>query len=137
MSAAWSKASMATLVPIRNMNRAIRFYTKSLGAKLSYRGMGEMKDSWAQLKLGREILWLIEPTKYEKRTLAYQTFLVKNIRAAVSELKRKGVKFQKAQRGSKEGRIEGPISFEPFGASAFFKDSEGNLLMVWQNEPPM
>jgi hypothetical protein len=38
---------------------------------------------------------------------------------------------------SKETKVEGPIAYESFGASAFFKDSEGNLLMVWQNNPPM
>ena len=29
-------------------------------------------------------------------------------------------------------KVDGPIAYEEFGASAFFKDSEGNLLMLWQ-----
>jgi len=132
-----SKAQLATLVPIRDMNRAIKFYTKSLGGKLRYRGKGAMRDFWATLKLGPNEIWLIAPQKREKRTMAYSTFLVKNIKSAVNELKRKGVKFQRAERMGPETRIEGPIAFESFGASAFFKDSEGNLLMIWQNDPPM
>lgn len=133
----WSKARMATLIPIRNMDRALRFYTKTLGGKLTYRGTGAMKDAWASLRLGREELWLIVPSKHERRTLAYQTFLVKDIRKAVAELKRKGVRFQAGERGTPDSRVEGPITFEPFGAGAFFKDPEGNLLMLWQNLPPM
>jgi catechol 2,3-dioxygenase-like lactoylglutathione lyase family enzyme len=130
-----SQARLATLIPIREMSRAIRFYTKTLGGKLTYRGEGEMKDFWASLRLGTNEIWLIRPQKREKRTLAYSTFLVKNIRSVVSELKRKGVRFQPAERMSPETKLEGPIAFEPFGASAFFRDPEGNVLMIWQDPP--
>ncbi|SRR5712692_4823200 len=119
------------------MNRAIKFYTEALGGKLLYRGEGEMKNSWASMKLGKEEFWLITPQEREKRTLAYSTFLVKDIKAAVKELKGKGVKFQPAEKMSEESRLDGPIAYDSFGAAAFFKDSEGNLLMVWQNIPPM
>jgi len=132
-----SKSPLATLVPVRDMRRAIKFYTKVLGGKLRFRGEGEMKDFWASLQLGPNEIWLIAPNKQEKRELAYSTFLVKNIKAAVGELQRKGVAFQRAERTGPQTRVEGPIAFEPFGASAFFKDSEGNLLMIWQNVPPM
>jgi len=132
-----STADYATLVPVRNMSRAIKFYTETLGAKVTFRGEGDMKDSWASLELGKENFWLITPETWEKRALSYSVFLVKNIRKVVGGLEEKGVKFQKAEKMSKDTKIEGPIAFESFGASAFFKDSEGNLLMIWQNNPPM
>ena len=137
MASKLSNAGFATLIPIRSMNRAIKFYTEALGGKLLYRGEGEMKNSWASMKLGKEEFWLITPQEREKRTLAYSTFLVKDIKAAVKELKGKGVKFQPAEKMSEESRLDGPIAYDSFGAAAFFKDSEGNLLMVWQNIPPM
>ncbi len=133
----FSKVPLATLMPITKMDRAIKFYTKALGAKLAFRGEGEMKNFWASLKLGPNEIWLISPQKREKRTLAYSTFLVKNIRTTVGELKRRGVKFQRAEKMGPQTKVEGPIAFESFGASAFFKDSEGNVLMIWQNVPPM
>jgi catechol 2,3-dioxygenase-like lactoylglutathione lyase family enzyme len=133
----FSRAEMVTLMPIRNMNRALKFYTKALGGKLVYRGRGEMKNMFASVKLGRSGLWLIAPEKHEKRTLAYTTFLVKNIKSAVRGLQRKGVKFERAQRMGPDSKMVGPITYESFGASAFFKDPEGNLLMVWQNVPGM
>ncbi len=132
-----SEARVATLIPIRNMDRAIKFYTKTLGGKLLYRGQGQMKDSWASVKVGRSEFWMITPQERERRSLAYTTFLVKDIKTVVKELRDKGVRFQQAERMSKETRIEGPIAFDPFGASAFFKDTEGNLLMIWQNFPAM
>ena len=58
--------------------------------------------------------------------------MVDDIKTAVGELKGKGVKFRRGEKTSKESRVDGPITFEPIGATAFFKDSEGNLLMLWQ-----
>jgi len=126
-----------TLIPIRKMSRAIKFYTKGMGGKLLNRGRGAMRDSWASVRLGDAEVWLITPSKREKRTLAYSTFVVKNIKVYVRGLQGRGVKFQRAQRMGPDSRVEGPVTYESFGASAFFKDTEGNVLMAWQNFPPM
>ena len=131
------KAKFATLMPIKNMNRAIRFYTKSLGGKLQERATGAMKNDWASVKVAGEQIWLITPSKREKRTVAYSTFVVSDIKRTVKALTKSGVKFDKAEDMGPGTRIEGPIAYAPWGASAFFQDSEGNLLMVWQNFPPM
>jgi predicted enzyme related to lactoylglutathione lyase len=128
---------LVPLIPIRKMERAIEFYTKKLDAKVLYRGQGSMRDFWASLKVGGVEVWLVTPEAWEKRKLAYNTIIVKDIKRFVASLVRRGVKFEKAERMSKETKIEGPIAFETFGASAAFKDSEGNLLMAWQNFPPM
>jgi len=132
-----SGPSLVTLVPVRKMNRAIKFYTKTLGGKVLYRARGPMKDFWASLKVGGVELWFVAPPEREKRKLAYQAFVVKNIKTYVAGLQRRGVKFEKAERSSKETKVEGPIAFDQWGASAFFKDTEGNMLMAWQNFPPM
>jgi predicted enzyme related to lactoylglutathione lyase len=132
-----SGTQLVALIPIRDMNRAIKFYTKALGAKLKFRGRGQMRNMWASLKLGDADVWFIVPEKFERRTLAYTLLLVKNIKAAVKKLQKNGVRFQKPEAMGPKTRLEGPIAFESFGASAFFKDSEGNLMMVWQNFPPM
>ena len=91
-----------------------------------------MKDSFASVKIGRHEFWLITPSAWEKRELTYNAFVVDDISAAVAELKGRGVKFSRAERSSPKTKIEGPISLDSWGAEAFFKDSEGNLLMVWQ-----
>lgn len=126
---------LATLVPIRNMNRAIRFYTKALGGKLTARAPGRMRNMWASVNLAGADVWLVAPDRVERRTLAYSTLLVKNIRSTVRTFAKKGVRFQRAVRMGPESRVEGPIAFDSMGASAFFKDPEGNLLMLWQSPP--
>ncbi len=132
VSSGLSDSYVATLVTVKNMDRAVKFYTETLGGKVLYRDEGEMKDYWASLQIGDTEFWLVVPDVKEKRTLAYWTFVVKDIRAAVKDLQAKGVKFQRAEKNTKETKIEGPVAVEPFGAEAFFKDSEGNLLMLWQ-----
>jgi predicted enzyme related to lactoylglutathione lyase len=132
-----SGTRLVTLIPIRNMNRAIKFYTKAVGGKLKERGNGRMRNFWASMKLGDAEVWFIAPEKFERRTLAYTLLMVKNIRASVKKLQRNGVKFQRAERMGPDTKVEGPIAFESIGASAFFKDSEGNLMMVWQSSSPM
>jgi predicted enzyme related to lactoylglutathione lyase len=128
-----SKADFATLISIRNMDRALKFYTKTLGGSLNMRASGDMKNSWASVSLGKTEFWLVRPEKHEKRDLAYSTFVVKDIKKTVDGLKRKRVKFLPAERMGADSKIDGPISYSPYGAGAIFKDSEGNLLMLWEN----
>ena len=135
--AMFSSAQAVSLIPVRKMDRAVRFYTKKLGATVRYRGRGAMKNHWASLRFGPVDVWFVHPDPPEKHKLAYHTFLVKNIRSAVKGLQKKGVKFEKGQKTPSSTSVEGPITWEPFGGGAFFKDPEGNLLMVWENIPPM
>jgi len=128
-----AKASFATLVPIRDMNRAIKFYTKVLGGRLNMRAPGNMRNMWASVNIGKSEFWLVRPEKHEKRNLAYSTFAVKDIRKTVAGLKKKRVRFLRGERMSSDTRVEGPISFGPYGAGVLFKDSESNLFMLWQN----
>jgi len=130
-----SKAGFATITPIRNMNRAIKFYTKTLGGKLQMRAEGAMKDMWASVKIGKKEFWLVTPPgrQAKKPDLAFSTFVVKDIKAEVVELRKRGARFQRAEKMNSDTKIDGPIAYDPFGAVAFFKDSEGNLLMLWQS----
>ncbi len=130
-----TKADFATFVLIREMDRAIKFYTKTLGGKLLQRAPGDMRDSWASVKIRKENFWLINPPgpKQKKPDLVFSTFIVKDLKAEVQSLQKKGVKFQRAEKMDNSSTIDGPIAKDAFGATAFFKDSEGNLLMLWQS----
>ncbi|MBM3898238.1 MAG: VOC family protein [Thaumarchaeota archaeon] len=128
-----AKASFATLVPIKKMDRAIKFYTDVLGGKLNMRAEGEVNDTWASLSIGKNDFWLVKPEKFEKRDLAYTTFIVKKIKETVNDLKKAGVKFDPAEKWGPKDKVEGNVTYGEWGASAFFKDSEGNLIMLWQD----
>jgi catechol 2,3-dioxygenase-like lactoylglutathione lyase family enzyme len=127
-----AKATAMTLLVVKKMDRAIEFYTKKLGAKLVMRGTGEMEEGWAEVSLAGATFWLVAPDTKEKRTLAYQGLVVPNIKRTVTDLQKKGVKFDKAEEMGPDSTVDGPISSGPFGASAFFKDTEGNLWMLFQ-----
>lgn len=128
-----SRSDYAALIPIKKMNRALKFYADALGGKLVMRGEGDMKNSWAAISVGKTVFWLIEPEKHEKMELAYNVFVVKGIKRIVQGLQKKGVRFLPAEDMGPGTKVDGPISKMPWGAkSAFFKDSEGNLLMLWE-----
>jgi len=122
----------ATLVPVRNMDRAVKFYTETLGGKLLHRMEGDMKDFWASVEVSGSDFWLVSPEEREKRELAYSVFMVDDINGIVAKLKGKGVKFNRGEKTDKDSRVDGPITYDSAGAEAFFKDSEGNLLMLYQ-----
>ena len=54
----------------------------------------------------------------------------------MTQLKRKGVKFRRAEKMGPDSRVEGPINYNPYGAAASFIDSEGNYSMLWENKIP-
>ncbi len=118
---------------VRKLDRAIRFYTEALGGKLMGRGKDDMGDSWASIKIGKEEFWLVLPDTWEKRELAYNAFVVDDIKATVAALRSRGVKFSRGEKVTPDTKVEGPISRHARGAEAFFKDSEGNQLMLWQS----
>jgi predicted enzyme related to lactoylglutathione lyase len=128
-----NESDVVIIVPIKDLDRAIEFYVESLGGSLNWRGEGDMKDSSASVNIGKTEFWLSKPEKLEERALAYTSFSVKNIKEIVNGLQKKGVNFEPAESMGPETKIEGPIAFTPYGAAAFFKDSEDNLLMVWEN----
>ncbi|HXW67322.1 MAG TPA: VOC family protein [Thermoplasmata archaeon] len=121
-----------TLIPIRNMSRAIRFYTKQLGGRVTMRGTGEMRNSWTAMSIADHNVWLVSPDKREKRSLSYMTLIVKNAKRYVKSLQRRGVSFQRGESMGPGSKVEGPVVSTPYGTSAFFKDPEGNLWMVFQ-----
>jgi catechol 2,3-dioxygenase-like lactoylglutathione lyase family enzyme len=127
-----AKLELVSLVQVKKMDRAIEFYRKNLGAKVVMRGTGPMKDYWSSLEVAGANVWLVRGGPAEKRKLAYHAFVTKDIRKFVATLKRRKVRFDKAERSTPDTKVEGEIAFEGFGASAFFHDTEGNLLMAWQ-----
>jgi catechol 2,3-dioxygenase-like lactoylglutathione lyase family enzyme len=126
-----SKAGLATVIPVTNMGRAIRFYTRILGGSVNMRAEGDRRNYFASVSLGKEQFWLVKPEKREKRDLAYTTFIVKDIKRTVAGLKSKGVKFLRAEKLDPDSRVDGPILYTSHGAESFFKDSEDNQLMLW------
>ena len=109
-------------VKVKDLKRAIEFYTKKLGL-LCRR---EEKD-WAAIKVGDAEVHLY---LYGGITSGLE-FYVDNLDTEVKKLKEKGIRFFSGERMPNFiSADENQITEFPWGRTAFFKDSEGNELAI-------
>ena len=106
---------------VSDMDRAVDFYTKVLGLKLTQR----FGNHWAQVDAGRLTIGL-HPASAENPagrngSITVGFALSSKIEDVVSTLKQHGVKFK------------GPISQDPnAGKFAYFEDPDGNSLYLME-----
>jgi catechol 2,3-dioxygenase-like lactoylglutathione lyase family enzyme len=107
-------------VYVANMDRAVRFYSETLGLKLAYR----FGDHWASIEAGRGLTIGLHPASAHspagrKGSMAIGLQLAGSIRDAVSALKAKGVQFQ--------GDV---VNDGKAGSFIGFEDPDGNQLYL-------
>ena len=106
---------------VSDMDRAVRFYSETLGLKLAYR----FGDHWASVELGKGLTIGLHPASAQmpagrKGSMAIGLELSGSIHEAVKTLEAKGVKFN------------GPINEGKSGSFAGFEDPDGNVLYLAQ-----
>ena len=105
---------------VTNMDRAVRFYTETLGLKLAYR----FGDHWASVECGKGLTIGLHPTSEpvalapSKGAPSIGLELEGTMEEAMKKLGAKGVKF------------EGVIDEGKAGRFAHFHDPDGNALYL-------
>jgi predicted enzyme related to lactoylglutathione lyase len=114
MPQALFKKVATVFYPVRNVERAIKFYRDKLGLKIT----GRPLDKWVELRIGGSPLAL--DGYWDKSSGAVVILQVEDIDATYASMKKKGVKFL------------GTIQKHEWGKNASFLDSEGNILQIFE-----
>jgi len=109
-------------IPVRDQDRALRFYTEKLGLRVLTDQEFTETQRWIELSIpGAETrITLFTPPGHEQLigTFINTGWEVDNIDKAYAELQAKGVEFAK------------PPEKQPWGTFAIMKDSEGNQIVL-------
>jgi predicted enzyme related to lactoylglutathione lyase len=109
-------------IPVKDQDRALRFYTEKLGFRILTDQQFSEKQRWIELSIpGAETgLALFTPEGHEDRigTFMNTSWEVDNVESIYEELAARGVEFA------------GPPQKQPWGTSAVLKDSEGNRIVL-------
>jgi predicted enzyme related to lactoylglutathione lyase len=107
-------------IAVKDQDRALEFYTTRLGFKvLTDQPMGEGMR-WIELKIGRaeSKLVLFSPPGVKPGGFSNVVFQSDDVAKTYEELVARGVEFTQKPKS------------EPWGTSAMFRDSEGNVLLI-------
>lgn len=109
-------------IPVRDTDRAVDFYTKKMGFKITTDQQFGPNQRWIELKVARGDtgVVLFTPPGHEERvgTFTGLSYQCDNVQKTFEELKERGVEFTQEPKT------------ESWGTSAIFKDSEGNQFVL-------
>jgi catechol 2,3-dioxygenase-like lactoylglutathione lyase family enzyme len=125
---------IAPTLPAADIDRARRWYAEKLGLEptTEIEGIGLIYPSG-----GRPIGFLLYPSEHAgtaRNTAA--GWLVDDVDAVVSELTSRGVAFEEVETDQLR-TVDGIASPEVGGKTAWFRDSEGNILNIAELPPGM
>ncbi len=116
MSASSVERTDFVSVPVQDMERAKRFYAETLGMRSP-----NLDSAWPEFETGNVSLYLVDPAAIGREFVPHSADIalrVPDVAATRAELEAKGVTFQ------------GEILDTGVCHMAFFRDSEGNALML-------
>ncbi|HWI98991.1 MAG TPA: VOC family protein [Burkholderiales bacterium] len=121
------KSPMYAYIPATDMTRARKFYEEKVGLKPKQQIAGGVTYEFA-----KGTACFLYPTPNAGTSKASQAFWqVENVEREVRELKARGVQFEDYD--MPEMKTEDGIATAGGAKSAWFKDSEGNILALIQS----
>ena len=121
------KSPLYAYIPAQDVGRARKFYEDKLGFKPK-----EQVEGGVVYEFGERTACFLYPTPNAGTSKASQAFWqVDDIEREVTELKKRGVKFEEYDMPGMPGKNS--IYTGGGAKAAWFKDSEGNILALIQN----
>lgn len=109
-------------IPVRDQDRALKFYTQKLGFRVLTDQPFSDKQRWIELSIpgAQTGIVLFTPEGQEDRigTFVNTSWEVDDVQKSFDELQGKGVEFT------------GPPQDQPWGTFTIMKDSEGNQIVL-------
>jgi predicted enzyme related to lactoylglutathione lyase len=113
-------------VPVSNQERAVAFYTETLGFTVAVNLPFHETQRWIELQIPggetRVVLFASEEQENRRDSLPYIIFTTYDIEATCAELVQRGVNFIK------------PLTKESWGSAAIFSDPDGNRFVLSSSE---
>lgn len=123
-----ANAMIAPTLPAVDLKRARKFYEGTLGLKV----VMEDPTPGIMLQAGKGTMLYVYQRAATKADHTVAAFAVDNLEAEVKELKRKGVKFEEYDIPKMHLKTVNSIATHDGIKSAWFKDTEGNILAMSQ-----
>ena len=126
----WSERRVATMIPASDIERAKKWYADTLDLKPT----SEDPNAGVQYRMGEGTEFWLYPSNFAGTNQATAMgFLAQDLQAEMDDLKRKGARFEEYDiPGVKT--VEGITEFAPGERGAWFKDSEGNILALFESQ---
>lgn len=109
-------------IPVSDQDRALAFYTEKLGFKILTDQTFDATQRWIELQIGNSVtgVVLFTPPQHADRVGSFtgMSFKCDDLEKTYAQLVERGVEFL------------GPPKRESWGASAQFKDPDGNLFVM-------
>lgn len=126
-----ANAMVAPTLPAVDLKRARKFYAEKLGLKVFM----EDPSPGIMFQAGKGTMLYVYQRGATKADHTAAAFAVDNIEAEVKDLKSKGVKFEEYDIPAMKIKTVSSIATMGDIKSAWFKDTEGNILAI--NQMPM
>jgi catechol 2,3-dioxygenase-like lactoylglutathione lyase family enzyme len=124
----FSDRQCAAMLPASDVERAKSWYADTLDLKPTHED-----ESGVEYRVGGGTAFWIYPSQFAGTNQATAMgFLAKDLSAEMAELKARGVSFEEYDiPGVKT--VEGIAEFAPGERGAWFKDSEGNIIALFES----
>lgn len=123
-----ARAGIVAIVPVSDVEAAIRFYGETLGLELQERRDDLPENREAEFKAGQGTLLLYESVGAGKSRHTVAGFRVDDVDATVATLRERGVEFE--DYNLPELKTEGGVAAVGDVRAAWCRDPDGNLLAI-------